>query len=71
MHEIGKGIFPPCNDTNHSRDVAQSVRVAQITGVDPEIAVAVLPYGSVFVRPGAGIPGALRSAEWIHWVESD
>ena len=71
MHEIGKGIFPPCNDTNHSHDLAQSVRVARIDDVNPQIAVAILPYGSVFVRSGATIPRALTSAPWIHWVESD
>lgn len=71
MREIGEGIFPPCNDTNHSHDAAQPVRVARIAGVNFRSAVAVLPYGSVFVRLGARIPGALRSARWIHWVESN
>ena len=71
MREIGEGIFPPCNDTNHSPDVAQSVRVARITGVNLKFAVAVLPYGSVFVRLGARIPRALRSARRIRWVESN
>jgi hypothetical protein len=28
MRGIGERIFPPCNDTNHSHDVAQPVRVA-------------------------------------------
>jgi hypothetical protein len=69
--EIGEGILPPCHDTNHSHDVAQPVRVARITGVSPKSAVAVLPSGSVFVRLGARIPSALRSARWIHWVESN
>jgi hypothetical protein len=46
MHEIGAGVFPPCRDTNHSTDQAQSVRVARIDGVDPGTAVAVLPAGT-------------------------
>jgi hypothetical protein len=71
MREIGEGMIPPCNDSNHSHDVARPVRVARITGVSPKSAVAELPSGSVFVRMGARIPSALRSAHWIHWVESN
>lgn len=71
MHEIGIGVFPPCNDTNRSSDLPQEVQVAGIDDVSPRIAVAVFPYGSVFVRSGAAIPGSLTAAPWIQWVESD
>jgi hypothetical protein len=70
MHQIGTGVFPPCNDTNHSHDLPQTVQVARIDGVSPQIAVAVLPSGSVFVRSGAAIPRSLTSAPWIRWAES-
>ena len=69
MHKIGTGILPACNDTNHSHDLPQAVQVARIDGVSPQMAVAVLPGGSVFVRSGAPIPHSLTSAPWIQWVE--
>ena len=70
MHEIGTGQYPPCQDTNHSTDEqAQSVQVARIDGVDPGIAVAVLPQGSVFVRQPslAVIKSVVKSARGIRW----
>lgn len=71
MHEIGSGELPPCNDTNDAHDPAQQVRVARIDGVDPQVAVAVFPDGSVYLRPAATLPRALVSAPWIRWTESD
>jgi hypothetical protein len=70
MHEIGGGQFPPCQDTNHSTDEApQPVQVARIDGVDPGTAVALLPYGSVFVKQLSltVINSVLKSARGIRW----
>jgi hypothetical protein len=70
IHLIGGGQFPPCQDTNHSTDdVAQPVQVARIDGVDPAVAVAVLPHGDVFVRQPtlAVIKSVLKSARGIRW----
>lgn len=69
-HEIGTGVRPPCQDTNRPDDAtpAQAVGVARIDGVDPGVAVAMLPYGTVFVRSGATAPATLTSASWIQWI---
>jgi len=69
LHEIGRGQFPPCRDTNYSTDQGQTVTVARIDGVDPGIAVAVLPEGSVFVKDLSlsVIKSVLKSARGIRW----
>lgn len=71
MHQIGRGVFPPCQDTGPSAPAehALSVRVARIDGVDPGTAVAVLPEGSVFIRSAslALIKSVLKNARGIRW----
>jgi hypothetical protein len=68
LRTIGLGLTPACNDTNGSRDTAQTVHVARISRVDPSVAVAVLPRGDVYVRRGETVPGWLTRAPWIRWV---
>jgi hypothetical protein len=65
LHEIGMGTRPRCR----SGDGAEAnsahyhpVPVAGIEGVSPEIAIAALPEGKVYVRRGAEVPPALASA---------
>lgn len=71
LHPIGRGVFPPCQDTGPSAPAehALSVQVARIDGVDPGTAVAVLPDGSVFIRSAslAVIESVLEDARGIRW----
>lgn len=71
LHPIGRGVFPPCQDTGPSAPAehALSVQVARIDGVDPGTAVAVLPDGSVFIRSAslAVIKSVLKNARGIRW----
>ena len=71
MHQIGRGVFPPCQDTGPSAPAEHglSVRVARIDGVDPGTAVAVLPDGSVFIKSAtlAMIKSVLKNARGIRW----
>lgn len=71
LHPIGRGVFPPCQDTGPSAPAehAMSVRVARIDGVDPGTAVAVLPDGSVFIKSAslAVIRSVLKDARGIRW----
>lgn len=41
-----------------------TVRVASIDGVSPDIAIAGLPLGNVYLREGATMPSELASASW-------
>jgi hypothetical protein len=59
------GERPRCRSGDRpGADLASSypVLVASIEGVNPEIAIAVLPEGRVYVRQGADVPAALASA---------
>jgi len=71
MHQIGRGVFPPCQDTGPSTPAehALSVQVARIDGVDPGTAVAVLPDGSVFIKSAslAMVKSVLENARGIRW----
>lgn len=71
LHPIGRGVFPPCQDTGPSAPAehALSVQVARIDGVDPGTAVAVLPDGSVFIKSAslAVIESVVESARGIRW----
>ena len=71
LHQIGRGVFPPCQDTGPSAPAehALSVQVARIDGVDPGTAVAVLPDGSVFIKSAslAVIESVVESARGIRW----
>jgi Family of unknown function (DUF6281) len=71
LHPIGRGVFPPCQDTGPSAPAehALSVQVARIDGVDPGTAVAVLPDGSVFIKSAslAVIESVVESAHGIRW----
>ena len=65
LREIGMGERPRCRSGDRpGADSASSspVPVASIEGVDPEIAIAVLPEGKVYAREGADVPPALASA---------
>lgn len=65
LREIGMGERPRCRSEDRpGADLASSypVLVASIEGVNPEIAIAVLPEGKVYVRQGADVPAALASA---------
>lgn len=69
MHVLGSGEIPSCSEANGSTIGAQSVEVARISGVNPSIAVAVLPHRFVYIRRGAVLPPILkRPAGWILWV---
>jgi hypothetical protein len=70
LQEIGTATRRPGRCTNQpSADSALplSVRVASIDGVSPEIAIAALPRGNVYLREGAEVPRILTSAPWIQW----
>lgn len=70
LHEIGTATRRPGRCTNHpGTDSASppSVRVASIDGVSPEIAIAALPRGNVYLREGAEVPRILTSAPWVQW----
>jgi hypothetical protein len=69
LHEIGAAVIPACRDTNHSTDQAMSVRVARIDGVDPGTAIALYPYGDVYVKKLSlpVIRAVLKSARGIRW----
>lgn len=43
------------------------ITVASIEGVSPEIAIAALPRGNVYVREGVTAPSTLTSAPWVQW----
>ena len=65
LREIGMGERPRCRSGDRpGADLESSypVLVASIEGVNPEIAIAVLPEGKVYVRQGADVPVALASA---------
>jgi len=65
LQEIGMGTRPRCRSGDGAEaDSAHyhPVPVAGIKGVSPEIAIAVLPEGRVYVRRGAEVPPALASA---------
>lgn len=44
-----------------------SVQVASIEGVSPEIAIAAVPRGNVYLREGATVPPVLAAAPWVQW----
>jgi hypothetical protein len=70
LREIGTATRAPGHCTNHaSADSAlpPSVPVASIEGVSPEIAIAALPRGNVYLREGAAVPRILTSAPWVQW----
>jgi hypothetical protein len=65
LREIGIGAQPRCRSGDEAKtDSAPShdVPVASIEGVNPEIAIAVMPEGKVYIREGADVPPALASA---------
>jgi hypothetical protein len=65
LREIGMGEQPRCRSGDGPGVGSASsspVPVASIEGVDPEIAIAVLPEGKVYVREGAAVPPTLASA---------
>lgn len=69
LRRIGTGTLPACHDTNGpgAADRSRRVGVARIDGVDPGIAIAQFPEGSVYLAPGAAPPATLTSAPWIRW----
>lgn len=68
LQEIGTATRKPGRDTNHSRvESATQVQVASIAGVSPEIAIAGIPRGNVYLREGSELPHILTSAPWIQW----
>ena len=66
LREIGTGTRPQCRSGSRA-DMSHygSVPVASIDGVSPEIAIAALPRGNVYVRQGAVVPPQLASATWV------
>lgn len=72
LQEIGTATRPPGRCTNHSAadSAPPPVRVASIPGVSPEIAIAALPRGNVYLREGAAVPRILTSAPWVQWTMS-
>jgi hypothetical protein len=65
LREIGMGERPRCRSGEQPGAGSASsspVPVASIEGVDPEIAIAILPEGKVYAREGATVPPALASA---------
>ena len=70
LQDIGTATRPPGHCTNHSSTdsaLPRSVQVASIDGVSPEIAIAALPRGDVYLREGAAVPRILTSAPWVQW----
>lgn len=71
LQRIGNAVIPPCNDTgtvpeiDGQREMPEAVGVARIYGVDPSVAVAVVPARTVYVRENATLPEWLYSASWI------
>ena len=64
LQEIGAGTRPQCRSGSGANlDHYRSVPVASIDGVSPEIAIAALPRGNIYVRQGAVVP--LASAPWV------
>jgi hypothetical protein len=68
LHRLGNGTVPPCHESGQSSRTAQLIGVARISGVEPAIALAVLPEGFIYLRRGAALPNVLKSARWINWV---
>lgn len=70
FQETGTAARPGGRCANRSdadAGLSLSVQVASIEGVDPEIAVAAIPHGIVYLREGAVLPEDLTSAPWIQW----
>jgi hypothetical protein len=66
LQEIGAGTRPQCRSGSRADlDHYRSVPVASIDGVSPEIAIAALPRGNIYVRQGAVVPPALAAAPWV------
>jgi hypothetical protein len=69
LQEIGAGTRPQCRSGSRADlDHYRSVPVASIDGVSPEIAIAALPRGNIYVRQGAVVPPALAAAPWMQWT---
>jgi hypothetical protein len=70
LQRIGTATRKPGHRTKHAVTGSASpppVEVASIEGVSPEIAIAGVPRGNVYLREGATIPSALTSAPWVQW----
>ena len=70
LQRIGTATRRPGHRTKNAVAGSASpplVEVASIDGVSPEIAIAGLPRGNVYLREGATIPSTLTSAPWIRW----
>jgi hypothetical protein len=68
LQEIGTATRLPGYPRDHSSaDSASppSVQVASIDGVSPEVAIAGLPRGNIYLREGAAVPPILTSAPWV------
>lgn len=69
LQEIGTAVRP---GGNYGAAVIppRSVQVASIDGMSPEIAIAGLPRGNVYLREGAEVPRVLATAPWVEWTVS-
>jgi hypothetical protein len=68
MHVIGQGMTSACPDPGNGTAPPSPARIAQIDTIDPRIAVAWYPIGTVYVRSKNAIPRSLTSAPWIRWT---
>jgi hypothetical protein len=65
---LGRGVSPPCRDTNHSKDIGHSVNVAQIDQFEADVMVADMSTGWAYLARGAKLPASLWGASWFEWI---
>ena len=61
---------PSCGQRPMCRVTRMMIGATQIDDISPAIAIAALPRGDVYLRPGARVPRILTRARWVHWIFS-